>query len=197
MDGGSGTDIVETWGGDLSVATLSSVETLLTHSGIGVKLNASQFSGFTSISGNTPVTLEAADAGTYDLSTKTMSGTVSLLGSSGNDTLRGYSAGQTLNGGGGDDTLDGKGGADTLTGGAGNDTFRFATGYGADNITDMNGSGDDTINLAGSGLANYSALQSVMTQSGSDVLITLNGSDTLLIKNTTLAALGSSDFLFA
>jgi Ca2+-binding RTX toxin-like protein len=124
-------------------------------------------------------------------------GNDTIYAGGGNDVIYGDAGADTLLGYIGNDTISGGSGNDTLSGEAGDDIFIFGTGYGNDTITDMNSSGDDTINLAGSGLANYTALQAVMTQSGSDVLITLNGSDTLVIANKTLAQLNSSDFAFA
>ena len=87
---------------------------------------------------------------------------VDQLGTSGNDTLVGSSASETLVAGAGNDTLRGNGGADVLYGGAGNDTLVLN----ADNVAKLaagvtdgqlaridGGSGIDTFQLDGAGIA--------------------------------------------
>uniref|UniRef100_UPI00290590D6 CARDB domain-containing protein n=1 Tax=Roseobacter sp. HKCCA0434 TaxID=3079297 RepID=UPI00290590D6 len=59
-----------------------------------------------------------------------------IVGNGGSNALDGAGGDDDLSGGTGIDTLDGGTGNDTLTGGTGNDTFVFASGDGADTITD-------------------------------------------------------------
>lgn len=104
-------------------------------------------------------------------------------GYDGNDTILTGAGAQTLMGGYGEDILSGGAGTDTLTGGAGRDHFRFGTGFGADTITDFaGGAAGDFIDVSG-----YASAQSVVQQ-GSDVLVTFSGSDTLLVRNATVAS---------
>ena len=68
-----------------------------------------------------------------------------LYGGAGNDTLNGLAGNDYLEGNADNDTLDGGAGDDQLFGGAGNDTYLFAGSFGADTITDTDG----TISIAG------------------------------------------------
>ncbi len=45
--------------------------------------------------------------------------------------------------------------------------------------------------------ANFAAVQTASQQVGSDVLITVDASNTILLKNVTLANLHQDDFLFS
>ncbi len=123
IDGGAGINKLSTWGGDLSLVTISNVQTLGMHLNI-IKLSAAQLTALTRLETyEGAVTMTAATAGTYDISGKSVSGVLNLTGSSGNDTLVGNAASQTLNGGDGDDSIIGGLGADIMNGGAGNDEF--------------------------------------------------------------------------
>lgn len=91
--------------------------------------------------------------------------------------------------------LSGRGGDDILTGAKGADTFVMSTGFGNDQITDFE-DGIDRIDVRKwGGVDNFADLKAAMTTSGSDVLITIGG-DTLLIKDTGIADLHRTDFLF-
>lgn len=133
IDGGAGTDVIVTGNSDLSKTTITGIERLETTG--GTILSAASFAGIAQIKAvyYSSIMLHAANAGTYDLSTKTVTGTVGLTGSSGNDVLKGNAASQTIEGGAGNDTISGMAGNDTLNGGAGNDTV-------------LGGDGNDTIN---------------------------------------------------
>jgi len=116
-----------------------------------------------------------------------------LSGLAGNDTLLGGAGADTLDGGEGGDRLDGGYGTDTLTGGAGIDRFVFATGYGADTVTDFEAG--DIIDLTRlSGVSGFADLLTKMTEQNGDVVITI-GADILVIENATKAGLGEGDFL--
>jgi len=110
-----------------------------------------------------------------------------ITGSAGNDVLEGNGGDDVLSGGGGDDTLFGDHGADTLTGGAGRDLFVFNIKDGADTITDFQtGATGDRLAIYG-----YETYQSLV-QVGADVRMTLSGSDSILLRNVTVAGLSGS-----
>jgi serralysin len=111
-----------------------------------------------------------------------------LFGGSGNDWL-----GATGN----NNYLDGGTGNDTLTAGVGPDVFRYGVGYGRDVITNFDTASGDVIDLRGLGLANLADVLNRATQVGNDVVITINGSDILTLRNVTLGNLLIDDFLLA
>ncbi len=129
-------------------------------------------------------------------------------GTGGNDTISGWGLVDNINGGGGNDTLNGNAGADTivggsgndtLTGGSGNDVFVFGAGFNIDTITDFaGGSGaGDIIEFRDGLVADFTALQSISIQNGSDVVITVDGSNgSITLQNVTLANLAQDDFRF-
>ncbi len=121
-----------------------------------------------------------------------------VVGSRTDDTIRGSGQDEVLLGFLGDDVLDGRGGDDTLvggkghdilTGGAGANVFVFEAGDDNDEITDF--SVDDAITVYG--YAGYQSLQQV----GSDVRITFSASDSILVHNSTVAALGGAHLTFS
>ena len=81
-----------------------------------------------------------------DAAANTLTGTDSvdhISGLGGNDTIIARLGNDQLFGGDGDDRLDGGGGADSLTGGLGNDTYIVDNL--ADQTTELNGQGTDTV----------------------------------------------------
>ncbi|MBR0781759.1 hypothetical protein [Bradyrhizobium iriomotense] len=93
-----------------------------------------------------------------------------------------------------------------LAGGAGNDTFYFRTTNGGtvtyqggnDTVYSFNtdtSAGTDKISVSSSLAASFNDLH--MAQQGSDVLITLDSQDTILIKGSTVANLHSDYFVFS
>ncbi|MFN3669427.1 MAG: hypothetical protein ACK4VY_08980 [Brevundimonas sp.] len=118
-----------------------------------------------------------------------ISGMENVWGSRWIDRIAGDGAANLLFGADGDDLLDGRAGADTLVGGAGADTltggagadmFRFDRGDGADVVTDL-ASGD---RITVHGYTGYTQL----LQQGSDVLMQLSATDSILLRSTTTAA---------
>lgn len=118
-----------------------------------------------------------------------ISGIENVWGSRWIDRISGDGAANLLFGAEGDDVLDGRAGADTLVGGAGADTltggagadmFRFGRGDGADVITDL-ASGD---RITVHGYTGYTQL----LQQGADVRMQLSATDSILLRNTTTAA---------
>jgi Ca2+-binding RTX toxin-like protein len=102
-----------------------------------------------------------------------------ISGRGGNDTLEGRAGNDTITGGGGADTLIGGTGNDVLSGGAGKDLFLFAAGDGQDRVTDL--ASGDVVRITG-----YSSAQSI-TQVGTDVVVTLSGSDKMTFSSATVA----------
>ena len=102
-----------------------------------------------------------------------------------------------LQGTAGKDVIFATGYSDVLTGGAGQDQFVFAPTSGpADaqhTITDF-AAGLEKIDLRQFG--NIAALSDLTeVQQGSDTLITLDGHDSLLLKNVAVASLSANDFI--
>jgi Ca2+-binding RTX toxin-like protein len=115
----------------------------------------------------------------------------------GNDTVFGGAGTDSLIGGAGNDKLDGGTGNDTLTGGAGADLFVFgAQANTADIITDFSTStAGEKIDLTAFGYTSFSQIKALMTQVGADVQIGLPSSETITLKNVTLASLTFSHFV--
>ncbi len=107
-----------------------------------------------------------------------------LTGSRFDDTLAGDANANILDGGEGDDTL---------TGGAGSDTFHFdGPALGHDVIADFT-SGQDIIQINGL-FADANAALAAATQAGSDVIISVDASNSIRLSNFNLANLHASDF---
>lgn len=106
------------------------------------------------------------------------------------DNLFGSNGANWIKGEAGDDTLTGWRGNDTLTGGTGADVFVFYSGDGDDVITDFE-NGVDKIQFSGK---SWEMLNIV--EQGSDVLITHNGSGSILLTGIAVSAIDASDFLF-
>lgn len=120
-----------------------------------------------------------------------------LSGGSGSDILYGHAGNDTLNAGAGNDLLVGGTGSDTLTGGAGADKFVFNFGDGIDTVTDFTDSEGDVIALHGYGVTTFTGLETLMTQVGSDTVITFDAQDQIVLHNVQMAQLSSGDFLLS
>ena len=122
-----------------------------------------------------------------------------IYGNAGGNELDGGAGNDTLIGLAGDDTLIGGSGNDYLDGGAGHDVFVFAAGFGKDIIKDFapTGASSDVIEFSSDLFDDFSEVMSHATQSGADVLITLDADTTLTLANVKLAALATDDFRFA
>ncbi len=121
-----------------------------------------------------------------------------MLGAGANDIFVGLAGDDTLIGNGGDDVLAGGAGTDVMTGGTGADRFVFATGDGADTVTDFETAvADEVIDLTNvAGLVDYTDLiTTYAVQDGGDVVIDFGGGTVLTLQSTSLAALSEDDFL--
>ncbi|ESQ88927.1 hypothetical protein ABAC460_14190 [Asticcacaulis sp. AC460] len=131
--------------------------------------------------------VEAGGAGTdiiFSTVTYSLNGryaeTITLTGVA-NINATGNSLANTLNGNDGNNTINGKGGADKLSGGLGADIFLFDAASGADKILDFDASQNDSINIHA--YTNGVADNAIVTQSGSDVVITLGGGNVITVIN--------------
>ena len=128
----------------------------------------------------------------------TFTGINSVAGSNFNDTILGSSTNEIIGGGAGNDIINGSGGDDTVTGGPGADTFVYATGGGADQITDFNRTQGDRIDLTGvSGIFSLSDVQSHAATAGSNTVITFTPGNSITLQNVAVGSLVASDFIFA
>ncbi len=155
--------------------------------------NATGFAGFndfTGMNGNDDITGNGSTRISYHIS----SGGVNIAGT---DTLHGginAARGSTFA-----DAIRGRNGSDTLNGLGGNDAFVYIdTAFGNDTIADfIAGAGtDDFLQFDDSVFANFEAVMAAATQAGNDVLITLNGANSIRLSNVALGSLHANDFLF-
>jgi Ca2+-binding RTX toxin-like protein len=115
-----------------------------------------------------------------------------ILGGDGLDVLYGEAGSDQLRGEAGADTIVGGAGGDTLFGGTGADRFVFAVGSGVDSINDWT-DGEDRIDITGYAGATFG--NTVITQSGINVVVTFIGGDQVILLNTTVASLTIADFI--
>jgi len=119
----------------------------------------------------------------------------SLFAGTENDFLFGGDGNDRLYGDAGNDTLDGGVGNDRYLGGAGRDTFVFARGGGVDTIADWRTGGvADVIRIDGGLFASAADALAAARQTGLHITITV-GTDQLVIQNSFVSALTTSDFL--
>ncbi len=117
-------------------------------------------------------------------------------GNSGNNKLTGNSGANQLGGSAGKDVLDGGKGNDALWGGTDADTFVFKTGYGTDTVSDFQNGTDRFDISAWTAITDFNDLKANhVVVSGADIQI-VAGSDKMIIKDTALAELTASDFIF-
>jgi Ca2+-binding RTX toxin-like protein len=110
--------------------------------------------------------------------------------------IKGNAGSNMLYGLDGSDVLAGGKGDDFLYGGNHADTFVFSKGSGHDAIMDLT-NGTDTIDLRGvAGLDSFADIQAVAKQSGSNVVLTFDGGETLTVANFSLVAMTQDDFMF-
>ncbi|MCP3405926.1 RHS repeat protein [Bradyrhizobium sp. CCGB01] len=111
---------------------------------------------------------------------------IDVANSDGTHTVTAVSAGLTLNGGSGNDVFSAAPGTTTIMFDGGNDQIKsFHAGT---------ASNHDTIEILKSLVADYSHLQ--ISQSGSDTLIQLSTTDSIVLKNVNSTTLDHGNFLF-
>jgi Ca2+-binding RTX toxin-like protein len=145
--------------------------------------------------GNVLDNVMTGNSGNNALNGGTGAGADTIYGLGGVDNLVGGAGDDILDGGEGDDTVSGGAGNDTLIGGVGNDNL-LATGTGFDILVFAPGFGNDTVtgfdaNPAGGGqdlidLSAYNGIATVdIVDQGSDTLVTINGTDSILLLGVT------------
>jgi len=153
IDGGGGTNVLQTFG-DLSSLSISNIQELDVI--ISTIVTAAQMAEFSNIvnGSNDGSTIYAATSGVYDLTQKNVTGIFNLQGSqTGDEILKGNALTQTITAGGGNDWLYAGTGNETLTAGSGNDLIYGNVGNdifnaysgGLDQI--YGGTGNDTFNI--------------------------------------------------
>ena len=141
-----------------------------------------------------------------DAAGDTFSNIENLLGSSHNDILVGDSGANVmdgalgddvLRGGGGDDTLLGRAGADRMTGEAGDDIFVHRPGDGQDTVMDFKRGGldADMLDLSAHNIADFTALQALISDVDGDGRIDLGGGDLLVLEGVSTTLVGEDDVL--
>lgn len=120
---------------------------------------------------------------------------VNFIGGSGTEVLTGGAGDDVITAGSGKDTITGGKGDDLLTAGSSRDTFAYNGNFGNDTIVDFN-TKHDIIHFAANDFAGYTALEAHMVQAGTDVVITLDANDSIVLTHETLANFTSSDFTF-
>ncbi|MEM8577767.1 MAG: calcium-binding protein [Pseudomonadota bacterium] len=193
LEGGAGDDTMQ--GGDQADNLFG---------GIGDDL-MSGGNGFDRLFGGAGDDFLGGDAGTDGLFGE--QGNDTIIGGSDNDRAFGGAGNDDISGGTGNDTMFGGAGFDTITGGAGDDamagnfnadTFVFDDDFGNDTITDFDANNDlERIDLSAvGGIFDFTDLTTNhMAQVGSDVVIT-DDSDTITLRNVSLADLNEVDFIF-
>ncbi len=189
----------------LHVADLASLQPFITQSGLDTVISLKYDGDVESITikGVVPAALTTSD---FIFSTSSTALTVNatdypdaIFGGNGNDSLYGGNGYDTLSAGAGNDYIDGGYGDDSLIGGSGNDIFAITTRqFGNDTITDFT-QGQDKIDLSFLHIGDLAALQSFMSQSGVNTVISLKydgDAESITIKGVVPGALTASDFIF-
>ena len=129
----------------------------------------------------------AANLQVLDLENNNVTGTANSQG----DLIIALGSGDTLVGGTGQDVL--------VDSGAGGETFAFNTAGNHDEVVGFlsSGANHDVLNVANFGFSSLAQVDAKMTQSGSNVLLALSASDTVMIHNATVGSLTAADFDFA
>jgi Ca2+-binding RTX toxin-like protein len=156
----------------------------------------------------TLVEVALSQTGTRPVFNETLTGTTDadvIYGFQGNDAINGGDGGDWLfggedndavSGGAGNDEIYGGKGNDTLTGGSGSDAFVFTPNFGHDTVTDFSAAGGDVVQFDKAVFANWAQLLSHAVQSGSNVVITADPSNSITLQNVALSSLQQSNFQF-
>jgi serralysin len=91
-------------------------------------------------------------------------------------------------------TLNGEGGSNVLIAGTAADTFVVdKSSGGSDSIVGFKAA-SDVVQLSGFGWTSFSQVQAAMTQVGADVVLSLPGSESVVLRNQTISNLHASNF---
>ena len=116
-----------------------------------------------------------------------------LFGQRGNDGLAGDAGNDDLHGGRGRDFLVGGAGRDELEGGRGSDKFVIRPGTGVDTVEDLHS--NDRIDLRDFGFASGDDVIAAFRQRGHDAVLDLGGGDQLILEDTRVSHLDTSQFI--
>jgi beta-glucanase (GH16 family) len=111
--------------------------------------------------------------------------------------VKGNGLGNLMIGSGAAETINGAGGNDVLVGKGGHDVFRFDADSGYDVVTDFmtSGADSDIVRLAGYGqFTRFEQVKAAMTQSGSDVILKLDGTNAVKFSNHAVADFTAANF---
>ncbi|MBB4235860.1 calcium-binding protein [Rhizobium esperanzae] len=143
---------------------------------------------------------EGTDTVKTSLATYTLGANVENLTYTGTAafTGTGNSLDNVITGGSGANRLSGGGGDDILIGGAAADTFAYGANDGIDTIVGFAASGTahDVLAVDSAVFADWAHLLAASTQSGSDVIITADADDKIILKNVTVASLQPANVQF-
>lgn len=197
INGGGGVNTIQaTNGANLStLASLSNAQ-ILDITGGSATLTASQFAGFTTfIAEDSSETLYASNAGTYNLTTKTITGNFNLDATltTGAVTLVGNNqADQTLNGGTGTDTITaGTGTSDVVNSSGTNDTvnangtYAWINADGSGTVVNANAANDTVVGNGANEWINANGTGDTVTVSGTDDTVVANGTNIWVNGNGT------------
>lgn len=195
LTGGSGNDLLEGGIGNDALSGFGGNDTILGGNGDDV-LNGGE--GNDMLTGGNGLDSLKGDAGNDILAGG--NGNDTLEGGADNDTLSGGNGEDVLMGGEGDDMLSGGNGMDSLEGGAGDDsltggnhtdTFVFRAGFGNDTVNDfkLTGADHDILQFDVGLFADAVDLFSHSADTADGIMITSDGGDMLLVRNTSLAQL--------
>ncbi|WP_206243587.1 beta strand repeat-containing protein [Novosphingobium terrae] len=182
---------IDTWtNADLQNALAYEAETGVVPDGLSADGGGSApISNVVMMAAAVPTSSAAGTAVSGSASTLSGGDTSSTLdGSAGNMTIAAGSAGDTLVGGNGD----------TLIGGSGSDTFVFHAGFGQETVTGFMPSGPtaDVLQFDTNVFSDWAHLLGATVQQGSDLLITLDASDSILVKNMAISSFSSANAHF-
>ena len=122
---------------------------------------------------------------------------LTLLGTV-NTSATGNELDNIVTGNTGNNVLTGGLGNDTLTGGGGNDVFVVRPGDGSDVVTDFGakGVGADVLRIENYGYASFDDIKSKIAQVGSNTVIRLSDTDTIILRNVVASDLSAANFQF-
>jgi len=121
-----------------------------------------------------------------------------IEGGKGNDILLGKLGNDTINGGNGADEIDAGAGRNTVSGGNGTDTFLFTGDFKRTVVEDMKG-GKDTLDLSDLGeVSTFAEFKDASVERNGKVVYDMDGdgSNVIVLLDTTLDDLSASDFIF-